>query len=631
LDFSFNSIKDRIITSLRSKSEWANILYFSTNMRLIEAVAKEIEELARYDEYLTRETKWDLARNKSSLVTQAAVLGYKPHRKIGARQKLWVSSKEKAFSPEWNQYTVYEAGDVVRYGEQNTLYEALVDNQGVEPTNTNYWKKTTAVHSSVIGIPKYSIFKTENDIYFTSMSSVDLLTTENYAEIDVVQGIPRTFTTIAQGLIYEEIEIENDSIDNSFYELRVNNDLWTEYNDIRQAEADDKAYQILNKLDFTGIIIRFGNNLTGKKLSAGDTITFKYVETLGELGDALSKGVVNTVVSTLVDNKGETVDGYCYNDEVISGGKDVEHIEDIRSNAKYTFQSGYNVVGKNDYKIYLLNNFDFIQKCVVWGAYEQNIDDGKDPWDWISTQENLVYISAFTTGETPTQLQNNQKVEIIQDINEKKPPTDIIIFKDVVFVNMIFNTTAYLSSTTYLLSETKTLLEQAIQEEYNITNLDFEQNIYETNYKAFIDNFDEVRYHNTTIQFYNVEDFTSGDYSQAIPYEASATAIMIPVKTKSVYVYIKDTSDEDATYVHIGTDNGGGGFNPTEGYDLSGSTINYNTGAIQIKESSGMSGDYSKYEMKVVYSTSEDDLILQGRNHIFYLREVNVETLYLTE
>ena len=92
MNFDVDSIKARMLTNLRSKTSWASVLFFSTNMRLIEIVAEALAELARYDEYLTREAKWELAQNKSSLIAQATKLDYFPHRKVGATGSLRISA-----------------------------------------------------------------------------------------------------------------------------------------------------------------------------------------------------------------------------------------------------------------------------------------------------------------------------------------------------------------------------------------------------------------------------------------------------------------------------------------------------------------------------------------------------------
>jgi len=92
--FDADSIKQRIKDRLRSKSSWAKILYYSANQRIIDAVAEEFAYLMLNDEILTVEGKWNLARQRSSLMAENKFFNYFPYRKKGARGFLKVSTSE---------------------------------------------------------------------------------------------------------------------------------------------------------------------------------------------------------------------------------------------------------------------------------------------------------------------------------------------------------------------------------------------------------------------------------------------------------------------------------------------------------------------------------------------------------
>lgn len=627
MDFSFEASRARLVNSLRAKTSWAKFLPYSTNLRLVDSVAKEVDELARYDEYLTQETKWALARNRSSIVAEAAVRGYQPHRKIGATGIVWISSKEYAFADYWNNYTIYGEDDYVRLSDQS-LYRAKQESTNIEPPNSVYWAPVSSVHQYVIGIPKYTQVQTDDELVFTTTQSTQLLTSENYTKLEVTQGTPQTFRTTATGDLFEKIFVNDDSMDDTFYEVFVNGNLYREVEDVRTEDADDRVFQVRNKLDYSGVEFMFGNGITGHKLNSGDEVVIKYTRTIGELGEVLGQGDIETVVSTLYDSKGNAIDMYCYNDESISGGKEYETVESIRANGKLAFQAGERVVSATDYEVYIQDIFDFVQRVVVWGAYEQNKDDGVDLWTWIDTNENLVYVSAFTTGATPTQLSDTQKIKIIEDITDRKPPLDIMIFQDVVFVNTKINTKAYIDNTGYLLPETKTRIQNAIFDKYNITNYDFEQDIYETSYKSFIQSIDGVHHHYTYFEFYNDTSFIDD-------YTTTTNLVMDPVKEKSVEVYVRNNTLEDSEWVLIGTDDEGdinndgvGVISGETGYDLTGSELTYATGALYLNVASGLSDDFANYDIRIYYQTSERNLLLHGRNHIFYLRETSVEVEY---
>ena len=52
MTFDFDSIYTRLENDLRSKASWADILFYSTNRRLLEVVAEGISQLASYYQLL---------------------------------------------------------------------------------------------------------------------------------------------------------------------------------------------------------------------------------------------------------------------------------------------------------------------------------------------------------------------------------------------------------------------------------------------------------------------------------------------------------------------------------------------------------------------------------------------------
>ena len=75
--FDTESIKARMIASLRMKSDWALILGNGTVGNLLDAIAEGNAEEARYMEYLLGEKKWKTAMNISSLQSNADLISYK--------------------------------------------------------------------------------------------------------------------------------------------------------------------------------------------------------------------------------------------------------------------------------------------------------------------------------------------------------------------------------------------------------------------------------------------------------------------------------------------------------------------------------------------------------------------------
>lgn len=575
MNFTFDDIRNRITTSLQAKSSWSQVLFYSVNSRLIDAVAEEISRLASQNEYLTRETRWDLAQNRSSLVTQSKFRGYKVKRKTGATGTIRVSTSETYNAPP----------------------------------------------AKIVVIPKWTIFSNSDEIFFTATNTFQLTTADDYVDVDVVQGSYKEVSFNALGSNFEIFTVVNDSIEDLTYELYVNDELWDEVTYIYDANAEDKVYTLDNLKDLSGIEITFGNNTFGRKLNAGDTVVFKYIETLGIKGNVPSINVINTIENTIynVDDE-EVTDIYCTNTDALDGGKAEDSVEAIRSAGINTFQAGQKTVSENDYKT-RLEQISYILKATVWGAYEYHIDNSTPLWDWIETQENIVNVSAFTpSGEQLTTL---QKTAVINEIKGNKPPTDILKFTDTEFIYLAFHIAAYVHDVSYSLSNIKSDIISLTSEEYSLQNLDFKQSLYETNWKGFISAIPGITYHSSYIEMIQYESFTSA-------YLGSFTAAIHPVDPASVKIYVKDTTSESNPYVLIGTDDGVGGFTAESGYNLTGSAISYSSGEGVLTVVSGLSGAYNDYEIKVYYQSDSNDLILPLRNQIFKIEEItDVTAVYI--
>ncbi len=574
MQFDYDNVRTRLVDGLKSRASWSEILFFSTNSRLIDSVSEAISEYASYDEFLTRNTKWDLATDKSALVSQAQFMQYEPHRKIGASGTIRVSTSE--------------------------TFNASYDDIG---------------GTDSIVFPKYTVFADEGgSIKFTSTSTQVLAITDDYIDIDVIQGEPKIFTYNADGDNYEEISIENSNIENALYEITVNGTAWEQISDLNAADKDDKVYKLENKLNFDGINIIYGNDIFGVKLQSGDTVTFKHLETLGITGNILGSGTINTVESTIYDSNisPNTVDMFCTNLSNLDGGDDEEDIEDIRTKGTNTFQAGDKAVAQKDYKV-KLEQSPYIFKSTVWGAYEYNLDNNVDLWTYIPTEENFVRVSAFTPlGE---QLDTSQKNEVLASIKEDKPPTDIVSFVDADFIYLAFHIEAFVEDTAKVLSVVKTEIIDGVTDRYSLKELEFKQPIYEVDWKGYVKSIDGVTYHTSYLDLISYSTLNSN-------YVGDINLDIFTIEKESMKIYIRDTTAVENPFILLGTDNGDGNLVGDGDYDLTGSLINYTTGEGALIIVSGISGNFTDYELKTYYATDSVNIELKTRNQIFKVAEI---------
>ena len=66
-------------------------LAVSLQQYLFQSIGEALAQATSYAEYLARETKWDLAVNPSSIMSEIAFRGYIPKKPLGARGSVLVS------------------------------------------------------------------------------------------------------------------------------------------------------------------------------------------------------------------------------------------------------------------------------------------------------------------------------------------------------------------------------------------------------------------------------------------------------------------------------------------------------------------------------------------------------------
>jgi len=573
VQFDYTSIKNRIKDRLRQTVEWQDILYYSVNERLIDMFANELEYSMRYDEFLTREAKWNLARNISSLLSQNEFFNYTPHRKQGAVGELKVST--------------------------SSTYA------GTHPYNVN--------------IPIYTSFSTDDGITFTSYEASVLGTSDNYIDVPIVQGIPKTKTYVASGIIYEEVRIDNTSIENNYYTILVNGEEYTELADIRLAElSTSKVFTIKNLVDWSGVKITFGNDIFGRKLANGDTVTIQYIETLGDKGDVTSSDLITNVDDEITDGNNDIVTLYCTNVEAISGGTTYEDIESIRVKAPRHYTTRDRAISIPDYKS-LLEELSYVSKAAVWGETEYNEINGNPPGTYVPLQENVVNLSCLST--TGGNITSAQQDLIRTELNLKKPPTDIIQFSDIDVIYVTFTVDAYISNRAYTENFVRSGIITGLSTRYDIHNMEFKEFIYQSDYICLIDQVEGVNHHYTELSYYKTFDFASA-------YAATVDLGIEDITTGTVKVYVKLDS---GSYDLVATDDGNypnGGWTFESGYAGSGA-LSYLTGSANITITSGLTLDYTRYTIKVEFESDAVDLELTLPNQIVSYGSSSITITYM--
>jgi hypothetical protein len=571
--FDFDSIKKRLQDRLKAKTSWANILFFSTNQRIIDIVAEEIAYSMQYDEMLARESKWNLAQQITSIMSENQFFNYFPHRKIGATNFLKVSTS-KTFNSSFSKNVI---------------------------------------------IPKYSMFSNGN-LNFCSIETTTITPLDLFKSIQIVQGVAKQLSFSASGETNEYFEIQNPSIENSMFDVFVNGELFQKVDSLLEADSgSSKVYELKDFKDFSGVRLSFGDNIFGKKLNNNDSVIFKFIETDGLNGNVYSQNSITKVISTIYDEENLEVDLYCTNDYEISGGLDYENIEQIKVNAPKSYKSGNVAITTDDYKA-IMSKFSFVKKVNVWGESEVNEDLHNEPGTLIPQEENVVHvclISSETSG-----ISQEQELQIREDILTKKSPTEIIVFEQPNFVYIAFTVSAYILEKQHSISFVSDNIYFSLKEAYSLDSMNFKNSIFQSDYISTVSKSSGVGYHNTTFKLYQILKFQSA-------YVCELNFAIENIKENSIKIYLLDKSEPGNVYTLIGVDDGSGNLiSTTETYDLSVSNIYYETGVGNLIIVGGLSGSHTNYDIKIDFETESNNILSTERNQIILFGSSSITVNY---
>lgn len=553
MNWDFDNVKQSFIDRLSLLSNWATTLFYGTYDRLADATSYIVAKLAHLAEIYYRESSWENAQHLKSLTTKAKFINYTPYRKIGASGNVEVSADSNLS----DSYTYSGYGVTIPM-----------------------WTQMSNEDEDV------KVYTTEEAIYYNG--TVGNLT------IPVKEGEVREFTYVANGINNEIIYLTNDSIENEYIQVDIVDSEGTVLENVNicgegtnpeklRFVQDLTVYyvEIRSSYTFEQVEIQFGDDVYGKKLPAGTNVKITYAITEGAEGNITQTGVITTINDTLYDSYSNEVTLYVQNDEEISNGNDAETIDHIRAYGNRTFSTGYRCGGETDW-LTLLENHAYIYKAQV-----ANMDDigSVDPAD-----QNKVFVTAISTdGSTLTTSQKATITTYLKDENLKSV-TEVVSWRDPTIMFLLWKITAKVENQPF--GVITQLIKDDLDSEYGILNMDFQQNIYESNYINFIDDIQYVTYHDTEVLYQEYDMvINQTDHELEISYTSADTAvaedqIYLTPDTAEIWLHrkisgtwgtpFKIAEDQSGTWVGLQGDLGAGT------YVISNSSLNYSTNEISF-------------------------------------------------
>jgi len=298
---------------------------------------------------------------------------------------------------------------------------------------TSTIKLTGADVGSLTTVPKNTVFSTSvggNSYEFITLNAFTGTFGASGKEIQVKQGtlktVQYTFDASDTNVRYEipdsKVDVSTLRVTSFPHGNTSSSTLYTKFTELSNVTSTSDTYFVFeNPSGFYEI--EFGNDVVGKKPSAGSVISIEYLSTDG----AEANGASEFTLSSNLSSSGGLVltDIVVSSATISSGGGDRESIEEIRFNAPLSFTSQDRAVTVDDYKAQILNASD-ATAVSVWGG------EDNDPVDL-----GAVYISAKQADNAV--LTDSQKSDLRKLLRDKGVLTLRHEFVDPKFIYIYFD------------------------------------------------------------------------------------------------------------------------------------------------------------------------------------------------
>ena len=332
-ELDFDNIKQNLKTFMQSQAEFSDYNFEGSALSvLLDTLAYNTHYNAVLAHLLANESFLDSAIKRTSVVSLAKNLGYTPRsRRCPIGTLTFTITPSGAYTS--STYTLPR--DTVFTSSLNGTSYTFVPSEAV-----------TATLQNVSGTNKF-VFSNLKLKEGKRISNSFLITTNK--ELDPVI-------------------IPNKDVDTSTLRVRVqtsgsnfNIETYVLHTGILDIDESSKVYFLEETIE--GLYsITFGDDVIGKKLTAGNVVIVDYINTNG----VTANGAKTFTCSATLTGGGE-IKAYSGN-VAAAGGQNKESIDSIKINAPKYNSARERAVTASDYKSLILASNENIQSCSVWGG-----------------------------------------------------------------------------------------------------------------------------------------------------------------------------------------------------------------------------------------------------------------------
>lgn len=448
--FDATSLRDLIVQRLSNSGLFPDVDYNGSNISgLIDVVAYTYHVLLFYLNNTASESLFNQAELYENINKIVSLIGYKP---MGPQTSILNFNLTLLDTLPQNFYTLKRYSNISINGVSYSFKDDV------------YFEKTTTADEVVDYIGEnYFLFQ---GIY----KEYPLITAigENFEQYSITTINPENNTN--SFVDYNNIDVYVfDSNTNIWYQ-------WSEVESLFFSTITDRVFE--KRYNENGIIeIKFGNNINGKRLNAGDSVAIYYLESSGVGGligpnslnsnniNLFNTSQFNTISTDIFDNTlnfiNSTTKSSLYLQNIYSSTNPTnpESVNSIRLNAPSLFAAQNRLVTVTDYEAYIMKNFsnlitdtavisnqqyvsEYLKYYFDIGLERPN-DDGRVLFNQVNFNDacdfNNVYcftvplIAAIINETTPNYLNKTLKQLIINKLNTQKLVTQNVVTSDPVY------------------------------------------------------------------------------------------------------------------------------------------------------------------------------------------------------
>ena len=242
-------------------------------------------------------------------------------------------------------------------------------------------------------------------------------------EFKIVQGKFVRSTYVAKGYNLETIHMTCTSLfDRSYFEVKVNGEIWNEVGNLYDMGENTHDYIISLGYDNT-IDIIFGNDVYGKTLNEGDTVTIDYLIHDGKFGNILSSDGYDFSFNEYgMDSLNNPVNLNEFTSislmNCISGGNNSDSIQFIRDMIGTNSRSLV-LVSEDNFKLFF-KRFSFIGYVACWSEPNTMLINVTC---LTNIKDNIKSIDEYYSMNTADMLLSSSQKEMIENTLENSKKT----------------------------------------------------------------------------------------------------------------------------------------------------------------------------------------------------------------